>query len=279
MKRISLILLMFIILLILNSLQIKAQVTIGSGNPPSNGVLLDLKEIDDASTQNGGVTTNKGLLLPRVKLSNISNLNDIPNADIAIPKQYTGLFVYNIDSVNVNKGINVWDGAKWISFQTQSGEPKSELKSFLRARGGSGTIVADISLIGLNTWRKIPFGIKEFDENEEYNNLTTYEFIPKQKGIYNIYAQYKINGVLTAGDYSIGIIKRDSNSTTHTLIAEETSSVVSVLNLYIGSPTRSVQTLVALEAGDAIVIGVKTPLASIILLGSTHSYFTVHQVK
>lgn len=257
---------------------LKAQVTIGSSIPPSKGVLLDFKEIDDIPAQNGGITTNKGLLLPRVKLSNIGNLNDIPNADMTTPKRYTGLFVYNIDSVNVNKGINVWDGAKWVGVQSQS-QSQSQLKSFLNIKGGTGSIIADSPIPTLTNWRKIPFPIKEFDDNNEYDNISTYEFVPKQAGTYNIYAQFKISGAVVAGEYSIGIIKRYSNTTTYTLLAEETSSIISVVGINVGTPTRSVETLVKLEAGDAIIIGIKTSLATIILLASSNSYFTVHQVK
>lgn len=265
-----------IILLIISSSPLKAQVTIGSGNPPAKGVLLDLKEIDDAPAQGGGVTANKGLLLPRVKLLNINNLNDIPEADITTLKRYTGLFVYNIDSINVQKGLNVWDGTKWVSPQAQLQSP---LKSFINVKGGGGTIVANISISGLLNWIKIPFGVKELDENSEYDNISTYEFVPKQAGIYSIYAQYKIFGAVSAGEYGVGIIKRNANTNTYTLLAEETYSIISVVGINVGSPIRSVETLVKLEAGDAIVIGVKTTLLSLILIGSSNSYFTVHQVK
>lgn len=278
MKRLFIMVVSILLFMIFSS-PLKAQVTIGSGNPPSKGVLLDLKEIDDAPAQSGGTTTNKGLLLPRVKLLNINNLNDIPEADIATPKRYTGLFVYNIDSVNVQKGINVWDGTKWVSAQSQ---PQPQLRSFLNVKGGEGTIVADI-FIGLTNWWKIPFGSEVFDENNEYNNVSTYEFIPQQSGIYSIYAQYKILGTLSVGEYGIGIIKRAAGTTTYTVLAEETSTAIGIsvltLNVVVGSPFRSVETLVKLNAGDAIIIGVKTSLATINLLGSTNSYFTVHQVR
>lgn len=275
MKRLFIMVVSILLFMIFSS-PLKAQVTIGSGNPPSKGVLLDLKEIDDAPAQSGGTTTNKGLLLPRVKLLNINNLNDIPEADIATPKRYTGLFVYNIDSVNVQKGINVWDGTKWVSAQSQ---PQPQLRSFLNVKGGGGTIVADISLLGLQNWWRIPFGVEEFDENNEYNNVSTYEFTPKQSGIYSIYAQYKISGVLAAGEYGIGIAKRVSGTNFYTLLAEETTTTINVLGVTVGSPIRSVETLVKLDAGDAITIGIKSSIINLVLVGSTNSYFTVHQVR
>lgn len=101
---------------------VHAQVTIGSNIEPKNGVLLDLKEFNDATSQSGGRTTTKGLLLPRVVLTTPNSLVDIPEANtVATPLQYTGLAaVYNVGTVStLSSGLNMWDGTKWVSVQIQ----------------------------------------------------------------------------------------------------------------------------------------------------------------
>ncbi|GAB6123682.1 hypothetical protein [Dysgonomonas termitidis] len=81
-------------------LYIQAQVTIGSGIPPDENALLDLKEDD-----NGNST--KGLLLPRVQLSDI----DSPSP---LTEHKEGMFVYNIgENGFVGRGVYYNTGEKW----------------------------------------------------------------------------------------------------------------------------------------------------------------------
>lgn len=106
-----------------------AQVTIGSGLEPVQGALLDLKEKDDPS---GGVTSEKGLNLSRVRLTDRNNLypmfetapgSGIANSDYnASDKKaaqdaiHTGLTVYNVNEANgFVKCVYVWVGNKWVS--------------------------------------------------------------------------------------------------------------------------------------------------------------------
>lgn len=88
---------------------VQAQTTIGSGNPPRPGTLLDLKE--ETST---GKTKNsdKGLGLPRVKLLSPTTLT-IDND--ARKLTYVGLMVYNTNTTasGLAEGIYCWDGATW----------------------------------------------------------------------------------------------------------------------------------------------------------------------
>lgn len=91
-----------------------SQVTIGSGEAPVAGALLDLKE--------SGKTT-KGLGLPRVKLTNLkpNTANDL-SASIGASgawnkDEHIGLMVYNVkertDEEGACPGIHIWDGAEW----------------------------------------------------------------------------------------------------------------------------------------------------------------------
>lgn len=247
--------------------QTNAQVTIGSGLAPSAGVLLDLKENND---ETGGVTATKGILFPRIALTGPTSLSDISGVDLTKPFQYTGLTVYNIGNVeSVATGLNTWDGNRWINAEIYHS------KSFVRGRSFASEVLAtDIVLTG--GWRKIPFNSEDFDENDEYNSTSTYEFTPKQSGIYLIYAQCRVTGTLQLGDLGLGILVKRSGDTSYSLLAEHTINIANLLNL--NPTTRNVQTLVKLNAGDVIVVGVKSSV-DVTLAGTTNSFFTIHQVK
>jgi len=91
------------------SVNIQAQVTIGSETPPVKGAILQLSE---------GDITSRGLGMPRIKLTNLEDIGvDIPEAagNEAI---HTGLLVYNVNedlcaSNPIYKGLYVWDGDNW----------------------------------------------------------------------------------------------------------------------------------------------------------------------
>jgi hypothetical protein len=102
---------------------IRAQVTIGSNVAPLPGSLLDVKETD-ANNENA----SKGIMLPRVHLSDLANLYPMfgspgsPNSEYVANKstldaKYTGLIVYNVTEStpdNLKKGLYYWNGTKWI---------------------------------------------------------------------------------------------------------------------------------------------------------------------
>lgn len=105
-----------IIFLALCAIPVSAQVTIGSGQTPNRGALLDLKE--------DGATT-KGLGLPKVKLIALAPESDDLKLTIEGAKgakweldTHVGLLVYNIHSIesDTNRlcpGVHVWDGSFW----------------------------------------------------------------------------------------------------------------------------------------------------------------------
>ena len=92
-----------ILLAVMSSLIIgvtRAQVTIGSLEPPTSGSLLDLKETSEGAS-------TKGLLLPRVSLESTASPSPMTN-------HLQGMFVYNTVTVNdVTPGIYYNDGDKW----------------------------------------------------------------------------------------------------------------------------------------------------------------------
>ncbi|WP_413513123.1 hypothetical protein [Myroides odoratus] len=108
--------------LVTTAVQVKAQVTVGSEIAPVQGALLDLKSYDDGTATNGGRNATKGLLLPRVELSNLNKL--IISGEEIVDSQYggnqykahIGLVVFNISTTApFVPGLYVWDGSKWIN--------------------------------------------------------------------------------------------------------------------------------------------------------------------
>lgn len=100
---ISLTIKIIVILLLINN-SINAQVTIGSEIEPDNNALLDLKE------DNNGKST-KGLLLPRVKLANLTSPSPLV-------QHVEGMLVYNLQTTDqLSPGLYKNDGAKWVRMQ------------------------------------------------------------------------------------------------------------------------------------------------------------------
>jgi hypothetical protein len=106
-----------------------AQVTIGSGDVPLKGALLQLKEKE---VSNDDSNSGRGLALPRVRLSSKANLfpmfynnPDVPASGVqpsyisnktALDKQHSGLTVYNVAtdaSEGLEPGVYVWNGSQW----------------------------------------------------------------------------------------------------------------------------------------------------------------------
>lgn len=95
-----------------------AQVTIGSAEKPVPGALLQLKnKVENGSKANA----DKGMLLPRVKLTSMTSLVDISKSATETDSEYLGLIVYNTNeapacfSKGFQKGIYVWSGTSWNS--------------------------------------------------------------------------------------------------------------------------------------------------------------------
>lgn len=107
---------------------VKSQVTIGSDLNPSKGAILDLKQIESVG---GNANANKGLLLPRVNLTDWSNLfpmfsadadyvNNVGGTKDNYDKSHEGLVVYNLNScLNTvtadGTGIYMWNGERWVA--------------------------------------------------------------------------------------------------------------------------------------------------------------------
>jgi hypothetical protein len=98
------------------SLGMLGQVTIGTGTPPLDGVVLDLKEWED---QTGNANSTRGVTVPRVFLTDINNLFPMltgMESDYEISKRsHIGMVVYNMNiTAPFEKGLYVWNGVKWV---------------------------------------------------------------------------------------------------------------------------------------------------------------------
>jgi uncharacterized protein (TIGR02145 family) len=87
------------LMLLIYSVNITAQVTIGSDQPPRAGAGLDLRSSD------------KGLLLPNVALSDPATDFQL---DGGAATTATGMVVYNTSEELDGPGVYVWDGNRWI---------------------------------------------------------------------------------------------------------------------------------------------------------------------
>lgn len=111
------------ILFLFVSFRIDAQVTIGVDEEAVHGALLQLK--DQKKVVGGEANATKGLLLPRVQLTELTSLNDInpESTERPDPVLHTGLTVYNMNNEDCNfvnpirKGVHIWDGMVWNPMQ------------------------------------------------------------------------------------------------------------------------------------------------------------------
>lgn len=128
----------------ISTVQLNAQVTIGSDRNPSKGALLDLKEEGE---------TQRGLMLPRVELLHLQIPNNNTDLSLTIKNAkdapwdkdiHTGLMVYHTG--NYNKcdprsfplGVYVWDSNKWQHLGEKEEEiQNSEIKIYTDSRDGS----------------------------------------------------------------------------------------------------------------------------------------------
>jgi hypothetical protein len=130
------------VIILFNVLSINAQVTIGSGIPPEDGSLLQLKQTPDDAN---GVNSTKGLGLPRVSLTKQTDLfpmyettpgSGVANSDYddasekaKLDKDHTGLTVYNVNTTApFVDGIYTWDGSTWMEVTTNVSASTNPIK-------------------------------------------------------------------------------------------------------------------------------------------------------
>jgi uncharacterized protein (TIGR02145 family) len=95
-------------ILFLCTMNISAQVNIGSIDPPHTAAILDL-------SQKEATAPDRGLLLPRVLLTNLDDFQLIADPTDDQKSKAAGMIVYNLteDDDDLPPGVYMWDGAKW----------------------------------------------------------------------------------------------------------------------------------------------------------------------
>lgn len=131
----NLLMLFFIVISILTHLNMSAQVTIGSNEPPVEGALLQLKELSGAG---GGINSLRGLGLPRISLSMLNDLDDVVGTSKpeGYKEAHIGLVIFNVPNTAIcpifEEGVYVWNGQKWNPLI----DPYREIKKFIDKRDG-----------------------------------------------------------------------------------------------------------------------------------------------
>lgn len=107
--------------LVFNINFLAAQVSIGSTDAAVYGALLDIKEKVPSNPEADNATSKRGLAMPRVTLSNKSDLDDLEIEINGNYKEiYIGLTVYNISTTTYFvPGLYTWSGEKWILWKSE----------------------------------------------------------------------------------------------------------------------------------------------------------------
>jgi hypothetical protein len=101
---------LLIFISVLCSVNISAQVNIGTIDPPHAAAVLDLsqKEASDPA---------RGLLMPRVNLDALTSFR-LPITATDTEEKAAGMIVYNLaENASVCPGLYVWDGSEWRRLQ------------------------------------------------------------------------------------------------------------------------------------------------------------------
>ncbi|UVD79955.1 hypothetical protein NWE55_01295 [Myroides albus] len=157
------------------------QVTMGESGVPMPGSILQLQNLESNATNL--INANKGLLLPRVKLTDINNLYpmfapgyDKTEQDLA----HAGLLVFNVNEDHFNgdgKGVYSWSGKKWngIGLTPRSINVSPKIV-YLSKNKLTGTAEIAPSIPGLQ-WEETVSGIEDsstmtLDSNGDIKKMT-----------------------------------------------------------------------------------------------------------
>lgn len=204
-KRLLFILILLTVFNVFYTNFLQAQVTIGLGEDPEKGTLLQLKEKGNVtdSTRN----SYRGLGLPRVVLSDKEQLYPMflsdpenpssgSNAEYqtdkaSLDKKHTGMIVYNlVEDVDKDlcKGLNQWNGKEWSCFESRKGQAiftipncATDIKVFGEYSNGVGLTSANFITINVTVTRPGAYSITatatDPADDNEYFFIISGEFL------------------------------------------------------------------------------------------------------
>jgi len=193
-----------------------AQVTIGTGEEPVGGALLQLKDKENIS--DGSMNAIRGMVLPRVNLSEKKQLfpmflnnpeapgsganSEYSTNKSSLDKSHTGLIVYNLnedDNKELCLGLNQWNGEQWNCFQHKIGNAIATIKD-CSTLNVIGQYLNNVSLTGSN-YMTVDLTVSKAGAYTITARMG-YSSIPTQDNGY----YFTLTGIfMTPGDYSITI--------------------------------------------------------------------------
>jgi uncharacterized protein (TIGR02145 family) len=181
--------------LLVCSVGITAQVTIGSLQEPRAGAGLDLN------------SNSKGLLLPNVSLFDPATAFQLDGGD---PAKAKGMTVYNTSNNLNGPGVYVWDGKQWILITCEPETP--------------GTITLSATTVNLNG--TFTASVPEVTTGTQIPTSYTWTLPSGLTGT-STTRSITITGA-TAGDYAVGTIKVMATNACGTSAAQSSASAVTV---------------------------------------------------
>jgi len=234
---------------------VAAQVTIGSGKPAITGALLDLKEYSPTPNNE---TANRGLGLPRVKLSDMNNLYPMfeststpgtPTSEYGSSKsdidiRHAGLVVYNINQCDgFGSGTYVWMGDIWEPLSTP----------YMILEPNISIVDADTTQIDHNTLLlRLPSGkdIRPFPADKKFSLKLDWRYPAdgylQRTNIEQLGAQDGADGGLkfiNSTDPSTWINPVYTSPVTFDYEINDMSDIITDNNPYISNPFRSRETI------------------------------------
>lgn len=178
------------------STSLSAQVSINTtGNAPDGSAMLDV------------VSSNKGVLMPRVALTGTSSASPITSPA-------TGLMVYNTATTgDVTPGYYWWDSSEWVRFGSGGGCTLDQAYDF----GGAGagrTITADNGAVEINNGSNAAHFINASDVANFTNGSDVVSVVRTGDEVVSI----------TTSSKDMALNLSNSSSSSHTLHAENSSN-------------------------------------------------------
>lgn len=191
-------------------LNLCAQVGIGTSNPDPN-TILDL------------YSTNKGLLIPRVQLSNINDISTVP-VTLSSNSPEQGTLIYNLSDAgtapdNVFKDtFYIWNGTQWDNIGEVS-DVRTEINNKNKTQilfAGSPTVVNSSYVTpNYSTWTTMSFATEKLDSG---NIHTAGTFTIPTTGLYSFFGNISLR-LSTTNGVSKALGARIIDTSTSTVLA------------------------------------------------------------